>query len=535
MQYFYDGQIRRYLLQVIRLLSNFVVKYGDGTLVRVPVMYGDMDRQAATIINQNSSSTIASTPRVAVYVSGLELDRARLSDSSYIGKVHIREREFDANNNEYTSAQGSNYTVERLMPTPFKLTIKADIWSESTEQKLQILEQILVLFNPSLEIQTTDNYIDWTSLSVVDLTDVTFSSRTIPVGTNDQIDIATLTLETPIWITPPAKVKKLGIVTSIITSLFTDIGGDNAGYVDGLGVDPNTGERYPAQFAFSETTTIGNFDIIVSEGKIKLVSSTDPGKYLHWGPVLDQYPGKYHAGLSKVFLRQPDNSDVVGYFSLSPVDPNELVVNWDEDTYPTNTSLVNYNGYTSVRTNSLGTFDAIIDPTKTGPGSGLTPSVGSRYLILENIGGGVTDAFVTSNRIQRLDTGIKFDRVDTCNVLVNGVSVSLQQPENRNGNYVIVFSNIVPSNSTISYILNLNEDGPDSWKNSNGSDFIAETNDIIEWNGTKWSVIFSAKESRDQFIYLTNIFTLVQYKWDGVSWTKSFDGEYKRGQWRIEL
>ena len=26
-----------------------------------------------------------------------------------------------------------------------------------------------MLFNPSLEIQTTDNYIDWTSLSVVNL------------------------------------------------------------------------------------------------------------------------------------------------------------------------------------------------------------------------------------------------------------------------------------------------------------------------------------------------------------------------------
>ena len=51
--YFYDGQIRRYLLQIVRLLSNFSVRYSDGTLVRLPVMYGDPDRQAATVINQN--------------------------------------------------------------------------------------------------------------------------------------------------------------------------------------------------------------------------------------------------------------------------------------------------------------------------------------------------------------------------------------------------------------------------------------------------------------------------------------------------
>jgi hypothetical protein len=73
------------------------------------------------------------------------------------------------------------------------------------------MEQILMLFNPSLEIQTTDNYVDWTSLSVVNLENITFSSRTIPAGTESEIDIATLGFTTPIWITPPAKVKKLGV------------------------------------------------------------------------------------------------------------------------------------------------------------------------------------------------------------------------------------------------------------------------------------------------------------------------------------
>ena len=37
MQWFYDGQIRRYITQTIRVFSNFVVKYGDGTLHRIPV------------------------------------------------------------------------------------------------------------------------------------------------------------------------------------------------------------------------------------------------------------------------------------------------------------------------------------------------------------------------------------------------------------------------------------------------------------------------------------------------------------------
>ena len=82
-----------------------------------------------------------------------------------------------------------------------------------------------MLFNPSLEIQTTDNYVDWTSLSVVEIENVNFSSRSIPVGTESEIDIATLGFRTPIYISPPAKVKKLGVITSIIMSIFNETKG----------------------------------------------------------------------------------------------------------------------------------------------------------------------------------------------------------------------------------------------------------------------------------------------------------------------
>ena len=89
---------------------------------------------------------------------------------------------------------------------------------------MQLLEQILTLFNPSLEIQSTDNYIDWTSLSVVELESVTWSSRSIPSGTDDQIDVCTLRFGLPIWISAPAKIKKLGVVERIIASIYDSQG-----------------------------------------------------------------------------------------------------------------------------------------------------------------------------------------------------------------------------------------------------------------------------------------------------------------------
>jgi hypothetical protein len=124
-------------------------------------------------------------------------------------------------------------------------------------------------------------------------------------------------------------------------------------------------------------------------------------------------------------------------------------------------------------------------------------------------------------------------------VLVDGVEVgsgNLRIPDNIDtGNYYIILDQAVPLGSTISYELFVNEDGPDAWKNDDSSDFIAAANDVIEWDGEAWQVVFSAAENQDLLIYLTNIFTGTQYKWNGVNWAKSFEGEYRRGEWRLEL
>ncbi len=224
MQWYYDGQIRRYVGQIVRAMSSFKYQGSDGKQVTVPVTYGDLTRQVGSIIRDNSESKIPSAPRIAVYISDLALDRTRLADSTHVSKVQIRERRkvLDSAGDVigYDPVQGAGYTVERLMPTPFKLTVKVDIWSTNTDQKLQIMEQILMLFNPSLELQTTDNYVDWTSLSVLEITGIQFSSRQIPQGIDSDIDIATLTLETPIFISPPSKVKRLGVIHDIIMKKY---------------------------------------------------------------------------------------------------------------------------------------------------------------------------------------------------------------------------------------------------------------------------------------------------------------------------
>jgi hypothetical protein len=252
--------------------------------------------------------------------------------------------------------------------------------------------------------------------------------------------------------------------------------------------------------------------------------------------------------LSKLYITLGNGSKVVGYFSLNPLDDVSLSINWDADTYTSNTQLTTNNRA------SAGTFDAIIDPKKTGPNDPKLPTLaaGSRYLIVDNIGGGIRETVTSENSIQRINTDILYSKVadEYTKVFVDGVPVTFSSlvPNNtETGNYIIVLDALAPAGSEISYELYKNDPGvdqgslivtpggPDAWKNADGSDFIAEENDVIEWNGNKWSVIFSASENTDQITYLTNIFTGTQYVWNGQNWGKSFEGVYRKGNWYLEL
>ena len=128
-QFFYDEQIRRFLLQFTRIVSNFQIEYGreansdQAALLRVPVRYGDASRNAQTIIQENSASSMPSTPLMTFYVSSLDYDRPRMQEPYFVSKVNVRQRTYDQDTETYETTQGNAFTIERLMPVPYKLGI----------------------------------------------------------------------------------------------------------------------------------------------------------------------------------------------------------------------------------------------------------------------------------------------------------------------------------------------------------------------------------------------------------------------------
>ena len=79
-----------------------------------------------------------------------------------------------------------------------------------------------------------------------------------------------------------------------------------------------------------------------------------------------------------------------------------------------------------------------------------------------------------------------------------------------------------------------NTDGADAWKNNDNSDLVASENDIIEWSGSQWNIVFDAS-TVTAITYITNLNTGIQYRWDGTDWLLSVEGLYPEGTWRIAL
>jgi hypothetical protein len=79
-----------------------------------------------------------------------------------------------------------------------------------------------------------------------------------------------------------------------------------------------------------------------------------------------------------------------------------------------------------------------------------------------------------------------------------------------------------------------NAGNPSAWLGASGQPLVAAANDIIEWNGTRWRVVFvSADATAVQ--YVTNITTGTQYEWTGEMWIKSYQGVYPGGTWSLVL
>ena len=369
-QYFYDQQIRRWLLQFMRLFGGFSVQMGkDSTgndyYHQVPVRYGDTTRMSQHILRKNSENTILSVPAISCYIAELLPNAERRISPAFQDSVQVYEKSYDAEAGTYKDRVGETYSLDRHSPIPYDLTINVDIWTSNTEQKLQLLEQILLLFNPSVNLQSSQNPYDWTSLAVVELINITWTARSIPQGTDDIIDVASLIFTLPIFLTPPAKVKRQVLIHSILNNVGADFG-----FIDDIIINNGFQDR--------RWITFEDRHIKVTEDYIQLLTSinqaTDPqsstGENLSWKDHFSKFGG-INNGITEIRLKlgsSLDTNEII--LKVSSVENNQNILSYslDASTLPNDTITM---------------INGIIDPTKSHPGNGNIPvaAFGQRYLL----------------------------------------------------------------------------------------------------------------------------------------------------------
>jgi hypothetical protein len=322
----------------------------------------------ASILRNNSENVINSAPFIALSIQSIQPARDRIHEPSLVDTQQIAERKFNTSTQEYEPGQGNVYTTQRYMPVPYNLTMQVDLWTTNTDTKLQILEQIWVIFNPTLQLQANDNPLDWTSIFELELTDIQWSSRSMPAGVDESIDIATMTFTAPIWISPPAKVKRQTIIQRIVADIH------NVEDLEDLGFNSDLADFFDSLPEHAEVVvTPGDYMLQIDGANAVLLDRQYNG--VKWSNLIEMQ-GEL-TSTSKIKLNLTNDSDndldaVVGSVSANPLDDTKLIFNVDADTLPTST---------------VPAVDKIIDPRAAYPGDGTLPaaSTGQRYLITENL------------------------------------------------------------------------------------------------------------------------------------------------------
>ena len=228
--YFYESQLRSYMLQFVSIFYGLRVKTGKGEcdeeqFISVPVVIGHKDRVVAALMAGNTQNRTISLPTIAVHLQGLALAPERRRTPGIVDQ-------------RVSMPVGGIFpddlrTVKRAMPVPYNAQLELSIYASNTDQMHQILEQILVLFNPDLQIQKSEGPFDWTRITRVELTDIA-NEENYPSGTDRRIVQWTLNFEMPIYLSIP-----MGVRDDLVRKIIVRIGDAGSMQVNQVDVDGN--------------------------------------------------------------------------------------------------------------------------------------------------------------------------------------------------------------------------------------------------------------------------------------------------------
>lgn len=201
--YYYARQLRKHIIQFMAAFAGLQVIVGkrDDTeprLINVPVHYGAKDRIVAAILAENTQNEPLRLPLMSCYVNRLDV-----APELQVGLSTTRRETFLPPGGMLPD---DIQTIKQLKPVAYRVGMELNIYASNTDQHFQILEQIMLLFYPGLQIQTSDAPFDWTKITMIELENIALDQN-YPSGTDKRIIQSQCTFSFPMYLSAPADLK----------------------------------------------------------------------------------------------------------------------------------------------------------------------------------------------------------------------------------------------------------------------------------------------------------------------------------------
>ena len=263
-QHFYHKQIRNTVIAFGTIFNNINIKRLDSSgnplqNIRVPLSYSPKEKFIARLEQQadltgDDSSVAITLPRMAFDITGYAYDASR--------KLNKNQRVGVVTTNADTTKLNTQYS-----PVPYDVSFELNVFTATSDDGLQIIEQILPYFQP-----------DYTVTMIIDR-DIMDTKRDIPfilesVDYEDSYQgaltdrrriIYTLKFTAKIYLYGP--ISSSAIIRKVSADLYTDIKANNPSRSERVTVTPNpTGADKDDVYTYTETLEFFNDGLNYDEG-----------------------------------------------------------------------------------------------------------------------------------------------------------------------------------------------------------------------------------------------------------------------------
>lgn len=202
--FWYDSQFVKSLIEFMAIFSGMKIQIGKNSFnsqtnkIIVPIRRGNADRVVNAIISKGSNASPLQLPIMSAEIVQIEKIPERQKGRESV----IREPYLPVGGDIVDDVK----IVYKKTPTPYIIHFDLSILTSNDDQKFQILEQILTVFDPNIQIQLSDDIFQWNKIQDVILDDIQMDSK-YPYGTDQKIISTTLNFSSVVYLQVPIQYK----------------------------------------------------------------------------------------------------------------------------------------------------------------------------------------------------------------------------------------------------------------------------------------------------------------------------------------